>query len=218
MRAHSLARSPHTLRGRRLTRGFPPSTAISAPLLAISLVLLAPARLPALALGVEDQVEAVLVDDPRYPPKVQPGVRFSVFGEIDPLPRLRLGLSCGYHVVGCSTIDGGFRYRGHTGLDARLLASVRVALRSGAHAGLSAGALVRLDRYVYTSLYFLYPGLRLEVFCEKTPAGSPAPRLSVAAGAELYFRRDLDTALAAGLAVKVPVWTRGERGAKEEEG
>ena len=216
MRAHPLARSPLRPPGRRLPRGFPPSTTISALLLTVSLFLSAPAQLSALAFGVEDQLEAVLVDDPRFPPKLQPGVRLSVFGEIDPLPWLRFGVSCGYHVVGFSAIDGGFRYRGHTGLDARLLASVRVALESGGYVGLSAGGLVRLDRYVYTSLYFFYPGVCLGLSAEKRLPGEPGRRLGMIAGAELYFRRDLDAALAVGIAVNVPVWFREPRAPKEE--
>ena len=170
------------------------------------IVLIVFASLPggaaqALSFGLGGGVGALIADDPRYPPKLQPGVRFAAAVEIDRHAWMRFGLAGGWHVVGASNTDGGFSYRGLTGLDVRAYSSAEATLGTRIGAGVSAGVLARMDRYAYTRLYFFYPGVFSSFYVEMEVPGSAGLRLY--RNFELYLRRDLEICLALGIGISV---------------
>ncbi len=150
--------------------------------------------------------------DERFPMKPQWDINLGAAADLPIGQTLSLGLGLAFHNTAASSLDGGFLYRGHSGMDSRLyLTAERILLPFRLrdfriYPGLSAGFLARYDKYELTTLYFFYPGIFLQPFVEVGKAG----RLSLVVSLPLdyYFRRDLKLSLSASLGMSLRWYLR----------
>ena len=169
------------------------------------------------AVGTESRTGVVLTKDPSFPAKLQPGVGLWLTSDWILLPRLRMGTAVGFHWTGGSNLAGGFLYRAYNGFDLRIYASMvgQAAPSSMLTLGFHIGPLARLDRYSRTLLYFFYPGVYVHPFLEGRFRNSFLSRWTLGIPVELYFRKDLQLSLSAGLGLNLALypgnrWKTGE--------
>jgi hypothetical protein len=131
-----------------------------------------------------------LTRDERFPMKPQLDINLGAGIDLPLGGPISLGLGLYFHKTYASSLEGGFLYRGHSGMDSRLyLTAERILLPLRLrdlriYPGLSAGFLARYDKYQLTTLYFFYPGIFLQPFVEIGKAGLPAPGLLFQEGPE----------------------------------
>ena len=155
---------------------------------------------------------AALTRDERFPIKPQWDINLGAGADLPIGGPISLGLGLAFHHTTPSSLEGGFLYRGHSGMDYRLyLTAERILLPFRLrdfriYPGISAGFLARYDKYELTTLYFFYPGIFLQPFIEVGKAG----RLSLIVSLPLhyYFRRDLKLSLSAGLGLSLRWYMR----------
>jgi hypothetical protein len=145
--------------------------------------------------------------DERFPMKPQWDINLGAAADLPIGQTLSLGLGLAFHNTAASSLEGGFLYRGHSGIDSRLYltaAHLPPAFRLDyfhVDSGISAGFLARYDKYELTTLYFFYPGIFLQPFLEFSKAGRLS--LIVSLPLDYYFRRDLKLSLSAGLGLSL---------------
>jgi hypothetical protein len=161
----------------------------------------------AFVFGLRTQAEGTVTKDPVWPAKFQPGGRIQLVWEFDLGSRLRLASALGYHYTGRSNLAGGVLYRAFSGVDLRGgFAVVGKQDSSRVSFGLAAGGYARIDSYVYTRLFFFYPGVYVEPFLEGRPDRPWRNHWQLGFPVELAFRRDLEFCLSVGVGLTLPIF------------
>ncbi len=160
--------------------------------------------------------------DIRFPTKVQMGGNLGLMFELPIIVPLSLGSSLAVHNTLASSLQGGILYRGFSGTDLRLFASVKGLIYIGPgrfdlYIGASGGGSARYDRYDYTMLYFFYPGIFLEPFLEMhiTKRGMHSFQLSLPL--DLFFRKDLAMHGSFGIGIMWKIYPLIRRSRKRKE-
>jgi hypothetical protein len=166
---------------------------------------------PWFSVGVDSKLDSTFTKDPRFPVKPQSDVSIAASLELLPLELLGLGASLGYHWTKDSNLQGGFLYRAYSGADLRLFFSSRflTLLKSEAIVlvmGSNQGALMRLDRYELTTLYFFYWGLFIHPFLELGFRRFPLLSVQLALPFDYYFRKELDLSTSIGLGLNLKLY------------
>jgi len=162
-------------------------------------------RPPSLSFGLASG--GAFTRDERFPMKSQWDINLGAGADLPIGGPISLGLGLAFHNTAASSLEGGFLYRGHSGMDCRLYltaAHLPPAFQLGnfhIDSGISAGFLARYDKYELTTLYFFYPGIFLQPFVEVGKAGRL--NLIVSLPLDYYFRRDLKLSLSAGLGLSL---------------
>lgn len=153
-----------------------------------------------------------LTRDERFPMKPQWHINLGAGADLPMGGPISLGLGLAFHKTAASSLEGGFLYRSHSGMDCRLyLTAERILLPLRLrdfriYPGLAAGFLARYDKYELTTLYFFYPGIFLQPFVEIGKAGRLS--LIVSVPLDYYFRRDLKLSMSAGLGLSLRLYMR----------
>lgn len=165
-----------------------------------------------LSLNFGAAIDGALTRDERFPMKPQRDINAGAAVDLPLSESISLGMGLAFHHTAASSLEGGFLYRGHSGMDCRLyLTAERILLPLRLtdfriYPGLSAGFLARYDKYELTTLYFFYPGIFLQPFVEVGKAGRLS--LIVSLPLDYYFRRDLKLSLSAGLGLSLRWYMR----------
>jgi len=165
------------------------------------------------ALGAGAGGELLLSKEERFPLKPQAGGWLGLQFEVPVLSAGSVSFLLALHRTLASSLQGGFAYRGFSGLDSRLQLDWRWPLRALGRQlrldlGGGLGAAARFDKYELTELSFFYPGLVLEPFLELRLARLQRHGLRASLPLTLYFRRDLETSASIGISLlwKIHPW------------
>ena len=172
--------------------------------------LFAEKRPLSLSIGLASGIALTMYE--RFPMKPQWDINLGTAVDLPIGDHISLGLGLAFHTTAASSLEGGFLYRDHSGMESRFYLTA-------AHlppffrldyfhidAGISAGVLARYDKYELTTLYFFYPGIFLQPFLEFS--GARRLSLIVFLPLDYYFRRDLKLSLAAGLGLSLRWYLR----------
>ena len=166
---------------------------------------------PWFSVGADGRLGSAFAKDPRFPVKPQTDVGIAASLEFLPFEFLGLGASLGYHWTKDSNLQGGFLYRAYSGADLRIFLSSRFLTIIDGQAirlqlGANVGALMRLDHYDLTTLYFFYWGLFIHPFLEMGFRGLPLLAVQFALPFDYYFRKDLDVSTSIGVGVNLRLY------------
>jgi hypothetical protein len=162
---------------------------------------------PWIHLGLDGRTGVVYTKDPRFPTKTQLDLAIGGSFEVTPLSFFGLGFSFGHHWTKASGLEGGYRYRAHSGSDLRLYLTLRLALlrntRTQLILGSNQGGLARFDSYDLTPLNFFYMGLFIHPYLELAFSKIPYLGFQLGFPIDYYVRKDLELSTSIGVGVGI---------------